>query len=80
MPLSPGKGRAAISRSASPKLGRLFSAQYEFPRKAAPQIGAHPNDVALISSVGYGVATASKILSILRGSRVRPSERPTRRS
>jgi selenocysteine lyase/cysteine desulfurase len=47
------------------------SAQYERTRKAAAAlIGADPDDVALISSVGYGVSTAGKVLSIPRGSRV----------
>ena len=45
--------------------------QYERARKAAAAlIGAEPDDVALISSVGYGVATAGKSLQIPRGSRV----------
>jgi selenocysteine lyase/cysteine desulfurase len=74
MPLSVQEaGRAAMSRKGQPwKLGAdFFSAQYERPRKAAAAlIGADPNDVALISSVGYGVATASKILPIPRASRV----------
>src|SRR4029453_8057634 len=33
-------------------------------------IGAAPVDVSLIPSVGYGVATAGKVLTIPRGSRV----------
>ena len=46
-------------------------AQYERARKAAAAlIGAEPDDVALISSVGYGVSTAGKVLTIPRGSRV----------
>ncbi|MFI4998689.1 MAG: aminotransferase class V-fold PLP-dependent enzyme [Reyranellales bacterium] len=66
-------GRAAMSRKGQPwKLaGDFFPAQYERPRKAAAAlIGADAGDVALISSVAYGVATAGKILSIPRGSRV----------
>lgn len=74
MPISVQEaGRAAMSRKGQPwKLGGdFFSAQYERPRKAAAAlIGADPNDVALISSVGYGVATAGKVLDIPRGSRV----------
>ena len=47
------------------------AAQYERTRKAAAAlIGADPDDVALISSVGYGVSTAGKVLPIPRGSRV----------
>ena len=66
-------GRAAMARKGQPwKLPDGFQvAQYERTRKAAAAlIGADPNDVALISSVGYGVSTAGKVLSIPRGSRV----------
>src|SRR5476649_819365 len=66
-------GRAAISRKGQPwKLpGDFQSKQYERARKAeAALIGAEPSDVALISSVGYGVSTAGKVLPIDRGSRV----------
>jgi len=45
--------------------------QYERTRKAAAAlIGAEPDDVALISSVGYGVSTAGKVLQVPRGTRV----------
>ncbi len=37
---------------------------------AAAVINAEPGDVALISSVGYGVSTAAKLLAVPRGSRV----------
>ena len=66
-------GRAAIGRKGQPwKLEPGFqSQQYERARKAAAAlIGADPADVALISSVGYGVSTAGKVLAIPRGSRV----------
>lgn len=66
-------GRAAVARKGQPwKLAADFqSGQYERARKAAAAlIGADPNDVALISSVGYGVSTAGKVLPIARGSRV----------
>jgi selenocysteine lyase/cysteine desulfurase len=66
-------GRAAVGRKGQPwKLPDGFQAgQYERARKAAAAlIGADPNDVALISSVGYGVSTAGKVLPIARGSRV----------
>lgn len=66
-------GRAAIARKGQPwKLASDFqSRQYERARKAAAAlIGADPGDVTLISSVGYGVATAGKIMTIPRGSRV----------
>ena len=66
-------GRAAVARKGQPwKLPEGFqAAQYERTRRAAAAlIGAEPDDVALISSVGYGVSTAGKILPIPRGSRV----------
>ena len=66
-------GRAAVARKGQPwKLESNFqSQQYERARKAAAAlIGADPADVALIPSVGYGVATAGKVLAIRRGSRV----------
>jgi selenocysteine lyase/cysteine desulfurase len=66
-------GRAAMGRKGQPwKLGAdFFQQQYDRARSAAAKlIGADPMDVALISSVGYGVATAGKVLSIPRGSRV----------
>src|SRR5689334_7537836 len=66
-------GRAAMARKGQPwKLPDGFQAgQYERARKAAAAlIGAAPDDVALISSVGYGVSTAGKVLPIKRGSRV----------
>jgi selenocysteine lyase/cysteine desulfurase len=66
-------GRAAMNRKGQPwKLtSDFYGAQYERARKAAAAlIGAAPDDVAIISSVGYGVATAGKVLPIARGSRV----------
>jgi selenocysteine lyase/cysteine desulfurase len=66
-------GRAAMSRKGQPwKLAPdLVSTQNERARNAAAAlIGAEPGDVSLISSVGYGVASAGKILDIPRGSRV----------
>src|SRR5437016_11498 len=65
--------RAAVSRKGQPwKLPAGFSdKQHERTRKAAAAlIGADANDVALVSSVGYGVAIAGKLLSLARGSRV----------
>ena len=66
-------GLAAVARKGQPwKLAPEFSnEQHERARKAAAAlIGADASDVALVSSVGYGVAIAGKILSIPRGSRV----------
>jgi selenocysteine lyase/cysteine desulfurase len=66
-------GRKAVKRKGQPwKLDRAFAdAQYERAREAAAAlINAAPGDVALISSVGYGVATAAKLLAIPRGARV----------
>ncbi|MBV8840148.1 MAG: aminotransferase class V-fold PLP-dependent enzyme [Alphaproteobacteria bacterium] len=65
--------RAAVARKAQPwKLSADFSdTQHARARAAAAKlIGADPHDVALISSVGYGVAIAGKVLNPARGSRV----------
>jgi selenocysteine lyase/cysteine desulfurase len=66
-------GRVGVGRKGQPwKLDADFmSGQYERARKAAAAlIGADPVDVALIPSVGYGVSTAGKVMSLPRGSRV----------
>jgi selenocysteine lyase/cysteine desulfurase len=66
-------GRAAVARKGQPwKLASDFQwQQYERARKAAAAlIGADPADVALLPSVGYGVATAGKVMTIPRGNRV----------
>jgi selenocysteine lyase/cysteine desulfurase len=66
-------GRAAVGRKGQPwKLpGGFANALHERTRAAAARlINADPDDVALISSVAYGVATAAKLLTIPRGSRV----------
>ncbi len=49
----------------------LSAEQFARARKAAAAlIGAEPDDIALISSVSYGVATAAKIVPVPKGSRV----------
>jgi selenocysteine lyase/cysteine desulfurase len=66
-------GRAAVMRKGQPwTLDAGFAnAQYERTRAAAARlINASPDDVALIASVGYGVATAAKLVTIPRGTRV----------
>jgi selenocysteine lyase/cysteine desulfurase len=66
-------GRAGVGRKGQPwKLDATFmQGQYERARKAAAAlIGADPVDVALIPSVGYGVSTAGKVMTLPRGSRV----------
>jgi selenocysteine lyase/cysteine desulfurase len=66
-------GRAAVARKGQPwRLDGDFAAgQYERTRKAAAAlIHAAPDDVAMISSVGYGVSTAAKIFAVPAGSRV----------
>jgi selenocysteine lyase/cysteine desulfurase len=66
-------GRAGVARKGRPwLLDQAFAnEQYERARTAAARlIDAEPGDVALISSVGYGVSTAAKGLTIPRGSRV----------
>jgi selenocysteine lyase/cysteine desulfurase len=66
-------GRAAVSRKGRPwTLDPSFaSGQYERARQAAARlINAEARDIALISSVSYGVATAARLVTIPRGARV----------
>jgi selenocysteine lyase/cysteine desulfurase len=66
-------GQAAVLRKGQPwKLGADFAdSQHERARAAAARlIGTDARDIALVSSVGYGVAVAGKVLAIPRGSRV----------
>src|SRR5437764_5659309 len=65
--------QAAVLRKGQPwKLSPDFpEAQHDRARKAAAAlIGADPADVALVSTVAYGVAIAGKVLQLARGSRV----------
>jgi selenocysteine lyase/cysteine desulfurase len=65
--------RAAVGRKATPwTLEPSFANnQHERARAAAARlIHADPADIALIPSISYGVATAAKILTIERGTRV----------
>lgn len=65
--------RQAVARKAQPwKIDAAFAnGQHERARAAAARlIGADPADIALVSSVGYGVAIAGKVLAPARGSRV----------
>ena len=67
------KGRAGVGRKSQPWTlpGSIINDQNERARAAAARlINASPDDVALIPSVGYGVATAGKVLKIPAGSRV----------
>src|ERR1700726_4512714 len=66
-------GRAAVARKGRPWLidNDFAAQQYDRVRSAAAAlINAAPDDVALISSVGYGVSTAAKVFSVPVGSRV----------
>ena len=66
-------GRQAAARKAKPwEMDDGFDqAQFERARRAAAGlIGASVDDIALISSVGYGVATAAKLYDVPRGARV----------
>ena len=66
-------GRAAVGRKGMPwTLDAGFAQrQHERARTAAARlINADAADIALIPAVSYGVATAAKILSLDRGSRV----------
>ncbi len=65
--------RAAVGRKGQPwKLDAAFAdSQHERARAAAARlIGADAGDIALVSSVGYGVAIAGKVLAPAKGSRV----------
>ena len=65
--------RAAVGRKGRPwTLPASFAnEQYERARTAAARlINAEPSDVALIPSISYGVATAAKLLTPSRGTRV----------
>jgi len=66
-------GEIGVARKAQPWAIEPGNAQRQFERArtaAARLINADPDDVALISSVSYGIATAGKVLSVPRGSRV----------
>jgi selenocysteine lyase/cysteine desulfurase len=66
-------GRIGVARKGRPWLLEpgFMEEQFERARRAAARlINADPEDVALISSVGYGVATAAKVLTVPAGARV----------
>src|SRR5215468_10922807 len=66
-------GRIGVARKGQPwRLGPEFApAQHRRARVAAANlINADPDDVALISSVSYGVATAAKLITVPAGARV----------
>lgn len=66
-------GRAAVGNKVQPwRLpGNFIDQQNERARKAAAQlINASADDVSLIPSVGYGIATVAKSLEVPPGSRV----------
>ncbi|MBR0696275.1 aminotransferase class V-fold PLP-dependent enzyme [Bradyrhizobium lablabi] len=66
-------GRAAVGRKGQPwTLDAGFAnRQHERARTAAARlINADASDIALISAISYGVATAAKVLTVPRGSRV----------
>jgi selenocysteine lyase/cysteine desulfurase len=66
-------GRAAVGRKGTPWIidAAFAHQQHERARTAAAQlIQADPDDIALIPSISYGVATAAKVLTIGRGTRV----------
>jgi selenocysteine lyase/cysteine desulfurase len=65
--------RAAAARKGQPwRLPAAFANDmHERTRAAAARlINADAGDVALVSSIGYGVATAAKVLAVPRGARV----------
>jgi selenocysteine lyase/cysteine desulfurase len=66
-------GRSGVARKGQPWLidPALPAAQYERARRAAARlINADADDVALISSVSYGVAAAAKLVTVPARSRV----------
>ena len=66
-------GELGVARKAQPWAIEPGNAQKQFDRAraaAARLINADADDVALISSVSYGIATAGKVLAVPRGSRV----------
>jgi selenocysteine lyase/cysteine desulfurase len=66
-------GRAAVGRKGTPwTLDAGFAhRQHDRARAAAARlVNADARDIALIPSISYGVATAAKLLTIVRGSRV----------
>jgi selenocysteine lyase/cysteine desulfurase len=66
-------GEIGVARKAQPWAIEPGNAQRQFERArtaAARLINADPDDVALISSVSYGIATAGKVLTVPIGSRV----------
>src|SRR5215475_13119492 len=65
-------GRAGVARKGQPWRidPGLPGRQYERARRAAARlINAEAEDVALISSVSYGVAAAAKLVAVPAGSR-----------
>ena len=66
-------GRAAVGRKGRPWTveANFLNTQYERARTAAARlIQADPSDIALIPSISYGVATAAKVFTPGRGTRV----------
>lgn len=66
-------GRAAVGRKGRPWMldADFIRGQHERTRNAAARlINADPSDIALTPSISYGVATAAKLITIARGSRV----------
>jgi len=66
-------GRDAVGRKGRPWMlpASFANEQYERTRAAAARlINAEASDVALVPSISYGVATAAKLLTIPRGTRV----------
>jgi selenocysteine lyase/cysteine desulfurase len=66
-------GAIGVARKAQPWAIEPDNAQQQIERAraaAARLINADPDDIALISSVSYGVAAAGKVLTVPRGSRV----------
>jgi selenocysteine lyase/cysteine desulfurase len=63
-------GRAAVGRKGRPWTLEAGFANAQHERARTRLIHAEPSDIALIPSISYGVATAAKLLTIGRGTRV----------
>jgi selenocysteine lyase/cysteine desulfurase len=66
-------GHAGVARKGRPWMvtSGIITTENESARAAAARlVGARPDDMALVSSIGYGVATAGKVITPAQGSRV----------
>ena len=63
-------GTAGLARKAHPweiTPDKFFTGSEEFRGTAAPLIDSSPDDIAIVSSASYGIATAARNLPIEKG-------------